>query len=411
MSSEELDTPDVREFRLSARTWLADNMTPLEVGPDGDYVQRDDSEPDTDRVTWARAKQAQLYEAGFAGITFPTEYGGGGLGLDHERAFMEEAAGYEMPNQVFAVSLNILGKTLEKYGTDDQKARHLPRMLRGEEIWLQFLSEPSGGSDLAGLLTRATRDGDSFILNGQKIWSTGAQHSDFAMCPARTDWDVPKHKGISMFILDLRSPGIEIRQIKQINGGAEFCEEFMTDVVVPADNLIGEENEGWRVARGLLDIEHEWVGRSGGGTPRPADVSGLVALAKRRGHGDDPGVRRKVAEIHALAHAQALVAKRVSDGIADGHLPHGYGAMLKLGNDIAIQRRAELGLFLAGSRGVAWRDHREADPTQNYLSSRGMSIAGGTDEIQRNNLSERGLGLPREPAFDRDIPFKDVPKN
>ena len=325
MSAEDLDTADVREFRLRARAWLADIMTPLQKGPDGDVLQRDDSEPDEDRIAWARAKQAVLFDNGYAGLTFPTEYGGGGLSLDHERAFLEEAAGYEMPTQVFAVSLNILGKTLEKYGTDEQKARHLPRMLRGEEIWLQLLSEPSGGSDLAGLITRAVRDGDSFIVNGQKIWSTGAQHSDFAMCPARTNWDVPKHKGISMLIVDLRSPGIEIRPIEQINGGAEFCEEFLTDVVVPAENLIGDENEGWAVARGLLDIEHEWVGRSGGGTPRPADVSALVALAKRRGLGDDSGVRRRIAEVHALERAQALVAKRVSNGIAEGSSPTATG--------------------------------------------------------------------------------------
>jgi len=284
-------------------------------------------------------------------------------------------------------------------------------MLRGEEIWLQLLSEPSGGSDLAGMLTRATPDGDSYVLNGQKTWSTGSAHSDFAMCPARTNWDVPKHKGISVFIVDLGTPGIEIRPIKQINGGAEFCEEFITDAVVPAENLIGDENEGWRVARGLLDIEHEWVGRSGGGGSRAAGVGGLVGLAKRRGLDGDVSVRRQIAQIHTLERVQALVAKRVSNGIAAGHLEHGYGGMLKLGNDITSMRRAELGLSLAGSRGIAWRDDHEAKPAQTYLGSRSDSIAGGTDEIQRNNLSERGLGLPREPSVDRDIPFKEVLRN
>jgi alkylation response protein AidB-like acyl-CoA dehydrogenase len=411
MSTQDLDAPDVNEFRLKCRAWLAENMRPLERDRDGGYVRTDDSEPGPARVAHARELQAKLYDGGLAGVTFATEYGGGGLTLDHERALFEEAQGYEMPTQMFAVSLNILGKTLESFGTDDQKAKHLPRMLRGEEIWLQLLSEPSGGSDLAGMLTRATRDGDSYVLNGQKTWSTGAAHSDFAMCPARTNWDVPKHKGISVFIVDLNTPGIEIRPIKQINGGAEFCEEFITDAIVPAENMIGEENQGWAVARGLLDIEHEWVGRSGGGGSRASDVGGLVGLAKRRGLDGDVGVRRQIAQIHTLERVQALVAKRVSNGMADGHLEHGYGGMLKLGGDLTAQRRAELGLSLAGSRGIAWRDDAEATPALTYLHSRSTSIAGGTTEIQRNNLSERGLGLPREPSIDRDTPFKDVPRN
>src|SRR5581483_8157798 len=195
--------------------------------------------------------------------TFPVEYGGQGLTLEHERVFNEEAAGYAMPPTNFGVSINILGATLVEFGTHEQKAAHVPKILSGEELWLQFLSEPSGGSDLAGLLTSAVRDGESFVVNGQKTWSTSAHLSDFALCPVRTRWDVPKHKGISVLIIDLKSPGLEIRRIKQIDGGAEFCEEFFTDVSVPVANLVGEENEGWRVARGLLEIEHAWVGRGG----------------------------------------------------------------------------------------------------------------------------------------------------
>src|SRR5262249_48611943 len=156
-------------------------------------------------------------------------------------------AGYRLPIRAFGVSINILGATLVEFGTHEQKLAHIPNILSGEKRWLQFLSEPSGGSDIGGLLTSATRDGDSYVINGQKIWSTGAHLSDFALCPVRTRWDVPKYKGISVLIVDLRSPGLEIRRIKQIDGGSEFCEEFFTDVVVPATNLVGEENEGWRV--------------------------------------------------------------------------------------------------------------------------------------------------------------------
>jgi alkylation response protein AidB-like acyl-CoA dehydrogenase len=334
--------------------------------------------------------------------------------LAHERILMEEASGYDLPFRFFGVSINILGATLAAFGTHEQKVAHLPNILSGKERWLQFLSEPSGGSDLAGLLTRATRDGDSYVVNGQKIWSTGAHLSDFAMCPVRTRWDVPKHKGISILFIDLKSPGIEIRRIKQINGGAEFCEEFFTDVVVPAANLVGEENDGWRVARGLLEIEHSWIGRGGVTTSSVSEgTSSLVELVRSKGLDRDDGVRRKIIDLHIAASVQRLVAVRVSTGMAKGQLVTGYGGLLKLGSDILQQRRAELGLSLAGGDGVVWGGETSGDPewSQAFLFSRSASIAGGSDEIQRNNFSERVLGLPREPAFDRDIPFNQVQHN
>jgi len=312
------------------------------------------------------------------------------------------------------VSINILGATLVAYGTHEQKLAHVANILSGKELWLQFLSEPSGGSDLAGLLTSAVRDGDYYIVNGQKTWSTGAHLSDFALCPVRTRWDVPKHKGISVLIIDLKSPGIEIRRIKQIDGGAEFCEEFFTDVAVPAANLVGEENEGWRVARGLLEIEHAWVGRGGARTSKAsAGVAPIVSLVKGKGLATDSGVRRQVVGLHVALVAQNLVSARVSDAIAAGKLSHGYGSLLKLGDDIVTQRRAEYALAVAGASGAAWRavDPDGAGWSQDFLNSRSDSIAGGTDEIQRNNVSERVLGLPREPSFDRDIPFNQVPHN
>jgi alkylation response protein AidB-like acyl-CoA dehydrogenase len=407
VTEERVESPQLREYRQRARTWLADNI-PRATGRD-----RHDDDPSPERLAEVKALQQKLYDAGYAGFTFPAEYGGQGLTLDHERVFVEEAAGYDIPTRSFGVSINILGATLAAFGTHEQKQAHIPNILSGRERWLQFLSEPSGGSDLAGLMTSAVRDGESFIVNGQKTWSTGAHLSDFALCPVRTRWDVPKHKGISVLIIDLKSPGIEIRRIKQINGGAEFCEEFFTDVVVPAANLVGDENQGWRVARGLLEIEHAWVGRGGAGRSDGAGVAALVSLAKQKGLGADPGVQRQVVAVHVAAEVHKLVAARVSNGMAAGKLPAGYGSLLKLGDDIVSQRRAELGLSLAGAAGVTWLDDQQHPGrwAQAYLSSRSASIAGGTDEIQRNNASERGLGLPREPAFDRDIPFNQVPHN
>jgi alkylation response protein AidB-like acyl-CoA dehydrogenase len=407
VSDTQIESPALHDYRLKARAWLADNM-PRSSGRDGE-----DDDPTPEHREEERRLQATLYEAGYAGFTFPVEYGGQGLTLDHERVFLDEAADYRLPIRAFGVSINILGATLAAFGSHEQKLAHLPNILSGRERWLQFLSEPSGGSDLAGLLTSATRDGESFIVNGQKTWSTGAHLSDFAMCPVRTRWDVPKHKGISVLIIDLTWPGIEIRRIKQINGGSEFCEEFFTDLVVPAANLVGAENEGWRVARGLLEIEHAWVGSGGARAAGGSGIGRLVALAQHKGVDSDPGIRRQITGLHITAEAQRLVAARVSNGIASGKLPAGYGSLLKLGNDIFYQRRAEFGLQLAGAQGVVWPD-ADADPdtwADAFLSSRSASIAGGTDEIQRNNVSERALGLPREPAFDRDIPFNQVPHN
>jgi alkylation response protein AidB-like acyl-CoA dehydrogenase len=407
MNEERVESAELAEYRLTARQWVAANLRP---GPES---AEDDEDPSPERLAEVKATQQRLYDAGYAGFTFAKEYGGQGLTLDHERVFLEEAAGRDLPIRFFGVSINILGATLAAFGTHEQKLRHLPNILSGKERWLQFLSEPSGGSDLAGLLTRATRDGDSFIVNGQKTWSTGAHLSDFAMCPVRTRWDVPKHKGISVLIIGLDSPGIEVRRIRQINGGAEFCEEFFTDVVVPASNLVGEENEGWRVARGLLEIEHAWVGRGGARVNRGGGAESLVALARSRGLSSDPGIRRRITEFQVKSSAQRLVSARVSSGTASGKLPSGFGSLLKLGDDILIQRRAELGLALAGAEGVAW-SAGSADQSAwalEFLSSRSASIAGGTDEIQRNNVSERVLGLSREPSFDRDIPFNEVPHN
>jgi alkylation response protein AidB-like acyl-CoA dehydrogenase len=403
-----LESSELRLYRLKARAWLAGNI-PRSTDAGADH----DLDAGSERFAELKARQHELHEAGYAGFTFPKEYGGQALTLDHERIFREEAAGYDVPGINFGVSINILGATLAAFGTHEQKLDHIPKILSGQELWLQFLSEPSGGSDLAGLLSSATRDGDSFIVNGQKTWSTGAHLSDFALCPVRTRWDVPKHEGISVLIVDLKSPGIEIRRIKQIDGGAEFCEEFFSDVVVPASNLVGGENEGWRVARGLLEIEHAWVGRGGARANADHGVAPLVALATRRGLASDAGVRRQIVKLHTDSAVHDLVSARLTDGMASGRLGHGYGSLLKLGTDILVQRRAELALELAGGDGVTWpADLPGGDEwSRAFLHSRQESIAGGTDEIQRNNVSERVLGLPREPAFDRDVPFNQVPHN
>lgn len=405
---------ELREYRLAARSWLATTMVPRTRRQDGSLEDPDGFEPSAERFARARHLQRIVFEGGYAGITYPREYGGQGLSIDHERVFLEEAEPYETPTRIFAYSLNILGPTLIAFGSHEQKAAHIRRMLAGEELWVQLLSEPSGGSDLAGMLTRAVRRDDSYVLTGQKIWSTGAQHADFALCAARTRWDVPKHKGISMFIVDLKAPGVEIRPIRQINEGAEFCEEFLTDVVVPASNLVGAENDGWRVTRGLIEIEHEYVGRSGdGGAPTQDGIEDLIGLARARTHRNDQATRRLIADIHMRRVVQSLTSARIATAMQSGERDQSFGGVLKLLSTDLLQRRTEVALSIAGSDGVAWQPDSSSNKMWSlaFLTSRSFSIAGGTTEVQKNNVGERALGLPREPSVDHNIAFNEVRRN
>jgi alkylation response protein AidB-like acyl-CoA dehydrogenase len=405
---ETTESVELREYRLKARAWLAENMPRVE-GRD----PHEDDEPIDERVNQCKRLQNHLYGGGYSGISFPIEYGGQGLSIEHESVFLEEAEGYDVPIAFFGVSINILGATLNAFGNHEQKATHLPNILSGRQRWLQLLSEPSGGSDVAGILTSATRDGDCYVINGQKIWSTGAHLSDFALCPVRTRWDVPKHKGISVFIVDLSTPGIEIHRIKEISGSARFCQEYLTDVVVPAANLVGEENGGWRVIRGLLEIEHAWVGRGGARSAESQGIDALVSMVKSSARKDDVGVRRKVTDLYVALEVQRLMAARTTRGIATGKITQNYGSLLKLGNASLIQHRAEVGLTLAAGQGVAWEpgDHVWSEWSAGFLASRSSTIAGGTNEIQKNNVSEKVLGLPREDSREIGIPFNQVPHN
>ncbi len=242
------------------------NMPRLQEGQNNSQLMAID-----EMGTRARELQRTLFDGGFAGLCFPKEYGGQGLTRAHQIAFTQETAPYEMPVTLNIPTFSILAPTLLDFGTEEQKRAHLPKMISGEEIWVQFLSEPSGGSDLASLVTRATRDGDVFILNGSKIWSSGAFRCDYAMCLARTDWHAPKHRGLTMFIIKIHQPGIDVQQIKMSNGSNEFCQEFFDDVAIPVEDVLGEVNDGWTVASRLLFHERDAVG---GGSPYLSGTSG-----------------------------------------------------------------------------------------------------------------------------------------
>jgi alkylation response protein AidB-like acyl-CoA dehydrogenase len=400
----------VEEFRERARLWLKENMPPECNG-----MGRRNEPGGWDRE---RALQRRLWDGGFAGICFPAEFGGLGLSRDHQRAFTEESLPYDMPYAVNVPTLGILGATLVDYGTPEQKRRHLPRILKGEELWVQFLSEPSGGSDLAGCLTRADRDGDVFVLNGSKIWSSGAADADYAMCLARTNWDVPKHRGLTMFIMKIHQPGVTVERIRQVDGSMEFCQEFFDDVLLPESDVVGDVDDGWTVASRLLVHERLSVGggspytsgRSGGHDAEDGDM--LLELVRTSGRERDPRARQLLAEAHARRLVHRALNTRLTAAMASGAMPAPAGAIMKLFAATNVMRRAEISLELAGAEAVVWPDGPEL-PTAAQLGTfalgrQGLSLGGGSNEMQRNIISERVLGLPREPAADRDIPYRQV---
>jgi len=406
---------DVAAFRLRARQWLARHMPRLPDGVDNQSLLEDD-----EYGLRARALQRVLHDAGFAGLCFPVEYGGQGLTRAHQQAFTEESVPYPMPVVFNVPTLSILAPTLLDFGTEEQKKRHLPAIIRGDEIWVQMLSEPSGGSDLAGLVTSGKRDGDVFVVNGSKIWTSGAFRADYAMCLVRTDWHAPKHRGLTMLIVKIHQPRIEVRRIKRVNGNMDFCQEFFDDLLVPVEDVVGEENKGWAVASRLLYHEREAAG--GGSHYVSGVVSGnaeeggqqtdLIELATATGQGDDPRVRQLVAEAVINDRVQQQLIERVTTGIKNEHFPLPAGAFLRLFAAINGERRHDIGLELAGASGGTWCDD---DPGgewgEKYLYRQGGSLAGGSNEMQRNLISERVLAMPREHAADLDKPFDEVRHN
>ena len=408
------DLEDLGDFRQRARTWLAQSMPRLE-GRNNQQLATEDE----DGVR-ARELQRILFDGGFAGLCFPRQYGGQGLSRKHQAAFTRESVPYEMPVLLNVPTLSILAPTLLDFGTEEQKLRHIPAILSGAETWVQFLSEPSGGSDLAGLITRATRDGDVFVLNGSKIWSSGAFRSDYALCLARTDWHATKHRGLTCFIVKIHQPGIDVQRIKMVNGWNEFCQEFFDDVAIPAENVVGEVNDGWTVASRLLFHERDAVG---GGSPYTSGTSGgrgdygggrtdLIELARATHSTDDPRVRQLVAEARANDLVGAHLVARVTTGITTGQFPGPAGSLPRLYAATNSERRCDIALEIAGPAAGVWAEGDLAgEKGIEFLFRQGGSLGGGSNEMQRNIISERLLGMPREYAADKDRPFDEVRHN
>jgi alkylation response protein AidB-like acyl-CoA dehydrogenase len=411
-SSDRAASTDLAAWAERARGWLAASLVRREAAAE----QRAAHEVTPDDLARGRALQRDMHRAGFAGITLAPEYGGQGLSKDHQRAWNEASSGYALPAPggiASHVTLGVILPTLLVHAGEQQKRDWIPRMLSGEEIWAQLLSEPAAGSDLAGIQTRAVREDRSWVLTGSKIWSSGALSADYGICLARTDWDVPKHQGLTWFKVPLRDDRVTVRPVREINGGAEFCEEFLDGVTVDDSMVIGEVNGGWPIAGTMLGFERRNVSGQPGGAgtalrQRPL-APGLAELAAARGTAADPAVRQLIARAHINDYAQEQLTARVTAAMLAGTADPASASLIKLGAGVITPLRAAAAMEIAGRRGIAWADGEPGGAAAvNFLNGRIMSIAGGSDQIQRNIIGERLLGLPREPSADAGKPFRDV---
>jgi alkylation response protein AidB-like acyl-CoA dehydrogenase len=398
------DTEKEAEFRAQARTWLSAHAAPKSAS--GGEL----SEHDLGRhIQQCRDWQRVLFDNGWAGITWPADFGGRGASPIQAAIFAEEMSQFDVSTGAFAVSIGMVGPTLIAHGTPEQQQRHLQPILRGDEVWCQLFSEPGSGSDLASLGTRAVRDGDDWIVNGQKVWTSFGQFADYAILLARTDIDAPKHAGITYFILDMKTPGIEVRPITQITGVQHFNEVFLSDVRIPHQNVLGDVNGGWRVAQTTLSNERSHIGSGGGSW----NVDQLIDLARRIGVHTDPRIRQGLAAAHARAETLRYLGLRMRTAMSQLRMPGPEMLTLKLAFANHWRITADLAAEIVGAGAMLWdTDAPEGNQWgQQLLSQFAIRIGGGTDEIQRNIIAERGLGLPREPQNDKDLPWRSLTKS
>jgi alkylation response protein AidB-like acyl-CoA dehydrogenase len=351
---------------------------------------------------------AAAADAGLGGIPYPSEYGGGGLTLAHDKIWREVKANYQQMEFDFIISHGMCLPMLNEYGTHEQKTEFLADNIAGRTMWCQMFSEPSSGSDVASLQTKAELDGDQWVINGQKVWTTLAHVSDYGLLVARTDPEQPKHAGISMFIIDMKAPGVEIRPIHQIDGGTHFNEVFFTDVHIPKDWLVGDYNAGWKMATAMLMYERVAIGSAGAGKIDHPIYGTLLAAAKASGKLGDPVVRDEMMKIYAMETTKSLIAMRTRAEMKSGKTPGPGGSLGKLYGAIIARKMREVALEIAGPGSVAWAPGDSDELQRVVLNSFSSNIAGGTDEIQRNIIGDRVLGLPREPSVDKGVPFKDL---
>jgi alkylation response protein AidB-like acyl-CoA dehydrogenase len=406
-----MDFTDTREeaaFRAEARAFLAANAEPKR----GTFETWQSRFGDYEGLTRAKDFQRKKAEAGFAALAWPSDWGGRGLSPIYQVIYAQEETRYLVPRGYFEIGLGMCMPTLFTYGTEEQKRRHAPPALRGDEVWCQLFSEPGAGSDLAGLRTRAVRDGDDWVINGQKIWTSGAHWADMGILVTRSDPRVPKHKGLTFFFFSMKSPGIETRRIKQISGQSHFNEVYLTDVRIPDAQRLGAVGHGWGVAITTLMNE-----RLSSGDYRGPDFDEIFALARTVRLDDGPAiknsaVRERLADFYVKSQGVRWSRFRTMTALSRGDTPGPENSIGKLVNAAKGQEIASYAMDLMDMGGMVmdhdWAPMRAAFQ-ESLLSSPGTRIAAGTDEILRNIIAERVLGLPQDVRVDRDLPFDQLP--
>jgi alkylation response protein AidB-like acyl-CoA dehydrogenase len=417
MNSSAKPATDLKQFEAAAREFLEPRyprraVATAPTSSTGSIVLFEQPDPELDRANVERARQwlAERFDAGFGWITGPPEWGGAGLTAAHQELYEQIEADYEVPEVGnLHMGLTTIAPTVAAHGTDAQRVRFLPAIYRGELVACQLFSEPGAGSDLAALATRAERADGGWLLNGQKVWTSAAQHADIGEIVCRTDPSQPKHKGITAFIIELASPGVEIRPLRQMTGGASFNEVFLHDVWVPDDSRLGEVNDGWRVVMTSLAEERARI-RSGPIGETGEHFRRVLELARAHQRTEDPLIRDRLARMAVQDWATQLLGQRIADCAG----PNGAGpelALTKLALGADHRMRSDLVCDVLGAAVCAKLDDDDWGWADFVLSVPALGIAGGTDEIVRNTLGERILGLPKEPGPDPRTPYRDLARS
>ncbi len=407
------DTPEEAEYRTLVRSWIAANAPDdlLKRYREGEHLA-DHAASAAQTLGASKVWQKKKAEAGWACLSWPREYGGRGATPIQRVIWDQEEGAYGALSWLFRVGHHICGPTVMAYASEEQKRRLLPAIAAGDEVWCQLFSEPAGGSDLAGLRTRATRDGDAWVVNGQKVWTTGAHISDWGLLLARTDPSAPKHKGLTMFFLDMRSPGVEVRPIKDASENLEFNEVYLADVRIPDAQRLGAVDDGWNVSMTTLANERLSIGaRLMTAVPEFLEFAAETALPDGTRVIDDRHVRSQLATYAARANGLKYTVYRAVSALSRGERPGPESSIGKLVAASMSQEMATLALSIQGPAGaIARRDRSAPDRLRHILfEAAGKRIAGGTDEIMRNIVAERVLGLPADIRVDKNVPFDRIP--
>ena len=401
------DTKEQAEFRAKCRNWLEQNAE-LKINVKSD--KKDGMVGEEAFLQAAKKWQKKKFDAGWAMLHWPKEYGGISATPIERIIWGQEESQFSVPRGIYEIGLGMAGPVMMQYASEEQKARFLPPMAEGKEIWCQLFSEPSAGSDVAGLRSKAVKDGDDWIINGQKVWTSGAHFSDYGILVVRHDPNLEKHKGMTFFFVDMKSPGIDIKPIKQITGGSSFNEVYFNDVRIPDSQRLGEIGDGWKVAITTLMNERLAVGDANG-----ADAKEAFEWAKKQDDHGEPlieskAVRESIADWYCQANGLKNTKLRTMSALSKGDTPGPEASITKVVSANKLQAIGNFGIDSLDMAGMLKTDNSEINGFQGaWLGSPGLRIAGGTDEILRNIIAERVLGLPQDPRADKGVAYKDIP--